>query len=484
MEVYTGIVSNGLRSLVYSDWSKSDRSPVRWMVSLYHAIQSCRYPYLCTMSASHKEILRLAIPNIISNVSIPLLSTVDTILMGQLSALHLGAIGLGGMIFNFVYWNFGFLRMGTTGLTAQAYGAKQDSRVGVTLVRGALLAFLLALILWVTQGYLLDGASWFFAVSDAHDGLVAEYFTVRMYAAPATMLMYVLMGWFFGLQNAWIPMLITIAINIVNIIISYLLVYQYGMEIRGVALGTVIAQYVGLVLCIAVVLVRYRHYLQAVAWKAVTQFTEVINFFKVNSNLFIRTVCLTFVFAFFYRESSIAGALALAANVILLQFVNWMSYGIDGFAYAAESMVGKYEGARRADDLSKSIRLSFLWGLVLALIYAAVYFLFYDQLLHLFSGDEEVIAFAQLYKYWMVVFPILAFACYIWDGIFIGLLASRQMRDSMVIALVLFMAVYQINTADPLTGLWLSMIVFMVARGILLTLYYYFQRPSAMVSTR
>ena len=411
------------------------------------------------MSASHKEILKLAIPNIVSNISIPLLSTVDTILMGQLSALHLGAIGLGRMIFNFVYWNFGFLRMGTTGITAQAYGAQNEYKLGVTLVRGMLLALLLATIIFVTQDWLLQAASWFFAVQDSHAPLIAEYFTTRMWAAPATMMMYVLMGWFFGLQNAIYPMIITIVINIVNIIVSYLLVHQYGMDIRGVALGTVIAQYTGVLLCFIAVAYKYRRYLHSEIIKAASKFSELVDFFKVNSNLFIRTVCLTFVFAYFYRESSIAGALALAANAILLQFVNWMSYGIDGFAYAAESMVGKYKGASDNFNLKRSVKLSFLWGLVLAVLYSLVYFMYYDGLLHLFSSDGNVIAFALRYKLWMVIFPVIAFACYIWDGVFIVLLAIREMRDSMIAALVTFLGLYHlVDTVDPLQGLWLSLI--------------------------
>lgn len=423
--------------------------------------------------ATHKEILKLAIPNIVSNISIPLLSTVDTILMGQLSALHLGAIGLGGMIFNFVYWNFGFLRMGTTGLTAQAYGAQDDYKLGVTLVRGMLLALLLAITIFLTQGWLLEAASWFFAVQDTHAPLIAEYFTMRMWAAPATMLMYVMMGWFFGLQNAIYPMIITIIINIVNIVVSYLLVHQYSMDIRGVALGTVIAQYTGVLLCFAAVAFKYRQYLQLELIKAASKFSELVDFFKVNSNLFIRTVCLTFVFAYFYRESSIAGALALAANAILLQFVNWMSYGIDGFAYAAESMVGKYKGANDSLNLSRSVKLSFLWGLMLAVVYAAFYFLFYSQVLHMFSSDNDVIAFALRYKVWMVVFPVIAFACYIWDGVFIGLLASREMRDSMIVAVIVFLGLYHIvETEDPLQSLWLAMFSFLIVRGVLLTYYW------------
>ena len=199
----------------------------------------------------------------------------------------------------------------------------------------------------------------------------------------------------------------------------------------------------------------------------------MVDFFKVNSNLFIRTVCLTFVFAYFYRESSIAGALALASNAILLQFVNWMSYGIDGFAYAAESMVGKYAGAKDDSNLIRSVKLSFLWGLILAVLYAAFYYIFYDQLLHLFSSDNDVFAFALQYKSWMVFFPIIAFACYIWDGIFIGLLAIREMRDSMIVALIVFLSLYHlVETADPLQGLWLAMFSFLIVRGLLLTLYW------------
>ena len=423
--------------------------------------------------ASHKEILNLAIPNIVSNISIPLLSTVDTILMGQLSALHLGAIGLGGMIFNFVYWNFGFLRMGTTGLTAQAYGAQDDYKLGVTLVRGMLLALLLAVTIFLTQGWLLQAASWFFSVQDAHAPLIAEYFTTRMWAAPATMMMYVLMGWFFGLQNAIYPMIITIIINIVNIIVSYMLVHHYGMDIRGVALGTVIAQYTGVLLCFVAVAYKYRQYLSSELIKAASKVSELIDFFKVNSNLFIRTVCLTFVFAYFYRESSIAGALALAANAILLQFVNWMSYGIDGFAYAAESMVGKYKGAGDRFNLSRSVKLSFLWGLILAIAYSLVYFMYYDGLLHLFSSDSDVIDFALRYKTWMVVFPVIAFACYIWDGVFIGLLASKEMRDSMILAVIVFLGLYHfVKLGDPLQGLWLAMFSFLIMRGVLLTYYW------------
>ena len=423
--------------------------------------------------ASHKEILSLSIPNIISNVSIPLLSTVDTILMGQLSALHLGAIGLGGMIFNFVYWNFGFLRMGTTGITAQAYGANDNHNVGTTLIRGLLLAFCLSIGIIILQQYLFDASVLFFHIEDSHYPLIYEYYSTRMYAAPATLMMYVMMGWFFGLQNSIYPMIITICINIINIILSYTLVHQYGLEMYGVAMGTVIAQYCGLLMCLIFILYKYQSYIHSHIIISAGKFSALLSFFKVNRDLFIRTVCLTFVFAYFYRESTSAGALALAANVILLQFVNWMSYGIDGFAFAAESMVGKYSGAQDQPNLKKSIILSFFWGFILSLIFSLSYLVFYNELLHIFSENTDVINYAIKYKWWMVSFPLIAFACYIWDGVFIGLLASKQMRNSMIISLVIFWGIYHnIHFEDPLASLWLALMSFLIARAVLLTWEY------------
>ena len=302
----------------------------------------------------NKEILRLAIPNILSNISVPLLSTVDTILMGHLSASHLGAVGIGSMIFNFIYWNFGFLRMGTTGMTAQAYGAENKMEISNTLGRACALGLVLAVIILLFQIPIGELSYYLLNVTDNQYALVREYFLIRILAAPATLILYSVLGWFFGMQNAIYPMLLTIFINVINIAVSAYLVLGLGMEVSGVAWGTVIAQYGGLFLAALMLRHKYKVYLDGFKQKNILRFNKLLRFLRINGDIFIRTICLTFAFGFFYSQSSNLGELALAANVILLQLLNWMSYGIDGFAFASESLVGKYVGAKRSQHDKES----------------------------------------------------------------------------------------------------------------------------------
>jgi len=421
----------------------------------------------------NKEILRLAIPNILSNVSVPLLSTVDTILMGGLSSIHLAAIGLGSMIFNIVYWNFGFLRMGTTGITAQSFGAKKDDEIWLSFMRAALLAIVLAMILLILKSPLFQASSFAMFVSDATEPLVREYYSIRIWAAPATLLLMVIMGWLFGMQNAIYPLILTIVINIVNIILSYYLVKVQGMDVRGVALGTVVAQYVGVIVGIILILKRYSNY---VNWSLVNRLKKLSvysRFMKVNFDLFLRTICLTFAFGFFYSQSSKISDAILAVNVVLMQFVNWMSYGIDGFAYATESLVGKYKGAKNIDALKISIKQSFLWGGVVSLLYAGSYYIFGIQLFGLFSNDDSLINLGSELLFFTCLFPILAFASYIWDGIFVGLTATNSMRNAMVLALAVFLGLfYALPVQQNGSHIWIAISVFMVARAGFQYLYY------------
>jgi len=387
----------------------------------------------------NKEILRLAIPNIISNISVPLLSTVDTALMGRLSELHLGAVGIGAMIFNFIYWNFGFLRMGTTGITAQAYGRKDSAEMMHTLSRASIVAF-------------------------------------------------AILGWFFGMQNAIIPLVLTVLINGVNIICSFILVKQYNMGVAGVAWGTVIAQYVGCVAALVLFAVKYKYLLSWFSIKESLLWNRLTNYLKVNRDIFLRTICLTLVFAFFYSQSSKSGEIVLAINVVLLQFVNWMSYGIDGFAYASESLVGKYKGATEKEAIEKStgkntskergallkvIKLSFLWGMSLSVLYALIYWFFGDLLLQIFTNQVEILETAKDYLLWMVLFPLVSSACYIWDGVFIGLTASKAMMQTMVVAVIIFfVSFYLLFPQFNNHGLWAAMIIFMLGRGLIQWAYY------------
>ena len=420
----------------------------------------------------NREILRLAIPNILSNISVPLLSTVDTVLMGQVSASHLGAIGLGGMIFNFLYWNFGFLRMGTTGMTAQAFGAEDQNEMSSLLYRVCLVATGLSLLIILFSGplgaLLLDALQ----VQPSQRGLVMEYYQIRIYDAPATLLLYGLLGWFFGMQDAVSPLMITVIVNLTNILLSVYLVQSLDLGIYGAALGTVVAQYFGVGLAFLLILWRYRHRLTFIKDKVFAS-QKLVSFFKINFDIFLRTLCLSTAFFFFYSQSSVNGETVLAVNVIIQQFLNWMSYGIDGFAYAAESLVGKSIGAKNLTKTHSMIKRVLLWGLILATFYSGIYAIWYEELVTVFNSSQELLILAKDYYWWAIAFPILGFACYIWDGIFVGLTASKSMRNTMFVSLLLYLATYYISRSiiGP-HAIWFALAIFLGSRGVLMTLLY------------
>lgn len=414
----------------------------------------------------HREILRLAVPNILSNISVPLLSTFDTALMGRLSADHLGAVGLGGMIFNFLYWNFGFLRMGSTGLTAQAYGRQDRTGMANTLGRAIVVGWVLAALLLLGQWPLLAASQYLLEVAPDQQPLVADYFQVRILAAPAALGLYALLGWFFGMQNAFFPLILTLVINFANIGLSVYFVRELDWGIRGVAWGTCLAQYIGLFTGMGLLLYRYGWVRQRLRLKMILLWSELRAFLSLNGDIFVRTLCLTLAFAFFYRESADEGELVLAANVILLQYLNWMSYGVDGFAFAAESLVGKYAGAGNPERLARAIRLSFVWGMGLAVLYTLVYGGAGTWLLRVFTDQADVLAAARPFLWWLIIFPLLATPCYIWDGIYIGLTAARAMRNTMLLAFGGFLLFYYgLGRRWDNHGLWASLLAFMVLRG-------------------
>ena len=421
----------------------------------------------------NNEIIRLSVPNILSNISVPLLSTVDTILMGSLSSVHLAAVGLGSFLFNVIYWNFGFLRMGTTGMTAQGFGAKDNDEVWLSLMRAGVLSLLVAVLLLIFQNPIYELAKSALMVSSDNDPLVLAYFNVRIWAAPAGLMLMVIMGWLFGMQNAIYPLLLTVVINIVNICLSYYLVKIAEMDVVGVALGTVIAQYVGLLFGIVLILLKYKPYINWSLIKELNTLSAYRRFLKVNFDLFLRTLCLTFSFGFFYRQSSKLGDTVLAVNVVLMQFVNWMSYGIDGFAYATESLVGKYKGANKLTALKTVIHQSFLWGGLVSLIYAATYYIFGIQLFGIFSDDAALLHVGEDLLFFMSIFPILAFASYIWDGIFVGLTATTSMRNAMILALIVYIvSFYLIPHSANGSNIWIALSIFMVARALFQWIYY------------
>jgi len=421
----------------------------------------------------NKEILRLAIPNIISNISVPLLSTVDTALMGRMSELHIGAVGVGAMIFNFVYWNFGFLRMGTTGITAQAFGKGSNSEMAQTLGRALMVAFILAALVLVLQFPLAQMSYFLMNISDLQLGMVSEYFNIRIWAAPATLGLYAIMGWFFGMQNVIYPLVLTVFINVVNIVCSIFFIKVWGMEVDGVAYGTLIAQYAGIALAAVLWFFKYGYLAKEITLKAINQVDKLKSFLTINRDIFIRTFCLTFAFGFFYSQSSVAGETMLAVNVILLQFLNWMSYGVDGFAFASESLVGKYAGAKDKFNLNKAINYSFFWGMGMAVMISLAYWVFGVQLIGVFTDKPELIEQTVPFLFWMILFPIISTPSYIWDGVYIGLTASVAMRNTMILALLVYLLThYLLYEQFGNNGLWMALLIFMAARGLFQLVYY------------
>jgi len=421
----------------------------------------------------NRQILRLAIPNIISNLSVPLLSAVDTILMGHLSSAHLAALGLASMMFVFLYGNFGFLRMGTTGITAQAYGKEDAKLMANTLSRAILIAIMIALVLILSQSFILTTASYLMNVEESYAHMVTTYFDIRIYTAPAVFLQYAMMGWFFGVQNAIYPLIITVFINIVNIVLSYYFVNVLQMGIEGAAYGTLIAQYSGVILGFIMIL-KYKGILKNITYHDSVQKSHLLSFLNVNKDIFIRTTALTFVLAFFYSQSAKEGEETLSIMILLLQFLIWMSFAVDGFANAAESLVGKYYGAKDWVHFRKAVRYSFYWGGGFALFFSLVYHFGGRSILTLYTNQTELIEQAMPYMFLVTLMPLLSFAAFIWDGVFIGMTASKSMRNAVILSMVLFLAVFYLNKDYNYTwALWSSFILFFVFRGGIQTWMFY-----------
>lgn len=420
----------------------------------------------------NKQILRLAIPNIISNLSVPLLGIVDTAVIGHLNEIYyLGALAVGSTIFNFIFWGFGFLRMGTTGLTAQAYGANDKvSLIGI-LYRVQFMAIIISVILIALQTIILDVSFKLIESSMEVELYARTYYKIRIYAAPATLALYGLNGWFLGMQNARIPMYLTILLNFLNILLNLYFVVVLDLNVTGVAYGTLISSYITLLAGFGFLLYHYKDYLIRVSKELLLQLSAYKKLFEVNADIFIRTVCLIFSFTFFTAVSSSFGDLTLAANTILLQFWMIASYGIDGFAYSAESLVGKYIGAGDSDSLKKAVKYTMIWGISLGLLGSLIYLLFNNQMLNIFTDKEQVIITAKSFIIWTILAPVVSSVCYVWDGVFIGATSTASMRNSMLIATILvFLPTYYLGRLiNAEHAIWAALLLFMISRGLVLT---------------
>ncbi len=420
-----------------------------------------------------RHILRIAIPSIVSNITVPLLGLVDVAITGHLgSAAYIGAIAVGGMLFNVIYWLFAFLRMGTSGLTSQALGRRRPAQC-VSLLRKSLtvaLAIAAALILFQVPVREL-GLIIMQPTGDVRSFTIT-YFSICIWGAPASLGLFALNGWFIGMQNSRSPMAVAIAQNVINIVVSLCLVFFFGMKVEGVAAGTLVAQWSGFLLAALLC----RKYYGKMLRRHARERGEGISagaLFRINRDIFLRTLCLVSVLMFFTAAGSRQGEVILAVNTLLMQLYLLVSYVMDGFANAAEAMSGKYWGARDMDAFHHTVRHCFLWGVVCAVAFTLLYIIGGQPFLRLLTDEVYVVGASQTYIGWAWLVPVCSLAAFIWDGVFVGITAARQMLTSSFLAAVIFFAVYAV-AVGPMGnhGLWLAFICYMLTRGIVQTLQY------------
>ena len=417
----------------------------------------------------NKKILQLAIPSIVSNITVPLLGLIDVAIVGHLgSAAYIGAIAVGGMLFNIIYWLFGFLRMGTSGMTSQAFGQRDLKEVTRVLLRAVGVGLFIALCLLLLQYPIRKIAFLLIDATPEVRELATVYFNICVWGAPAVLGLYGFAGWFIGMQNSRFPMFIAITQNVVNIVASLSFVYLLDMKIEGVALGTLIAQYAGFFMASLLWLRYYGRLKIAFRWREIIGKTAMKRFFQVNSDIFFRTLCLVAVTTFFTSTGARQGDVVLAVNTLLMQLFTLFSYIMDGFAYAGEAMTGRYVVARNNTGLQRMIRLLFRWGWGLSLSFTILYMIGGQDFLGLLTNDTTVINAAGSYCYWVLAIPLAGFAAFLWDGILIGATATRLMLYSMLVASGMFFLIYYIFYA--LMGnhaLWMAFLIYLSLRGIM-----------------
>lgn len=421
----------------------------------------------------NKKILQLALPSIISNITVPLLGLIDVAIVGHLgSAAYIGAIAIGGMLFNIIYWNFGFLRMGTSGLTSQAYGRRDLNEVMRVLIRAVGVGIIISFIILFVQYPIERIAFYLLDTSPDVEKYAALYFRICIWGAPAVLSLYGFKGWFIGMQNSRFPMFIAIAVNCVNIVCSLTFVFVFGMKVEGVALGTLIAQYSGLLMAILLWLRYYSKLRVRVRLFESLQIKSMRRFFLVNSDIFFRTLCLVAVTTFFTSTGATRGDVILAVNTLLMQLFTLFSYIMDGFAYAGEALAGRYIGAQNRFLLKKMVRLLFVWGILLSSFFTIMYGIGGKDFLRLLTNEVQVINASETYYYWVLAVPLLGFGAFLWDGIFIGATATRQMLYAMLIASgSFFLLYYMLQARMGNHALWFAFLVYLSLRGLVQTIW-------------
>ena len=415
-----------------------------------------------------RQVWRIAAPMMLSNVSVPLLGMVDTGVVGHLeSAVYLGAVAVGATIFGFIYTGFNFLRMGTTGIAAQRFGANDHDGLRVSLGQAVIVALLIAFALIALQTPIAQLAMNLVGAEPEIEKFARDYFSIRIWSAPGTLVNYVMIGWFIGLQNARVPLYIFLTINITNVILDLVFVLGLGMKVDGVALASVIAEYTAVLVALFFAARELRK--REGHWPI----ARLINvraysaFFSVNANLFIRTMALTFTFFFVTAQGARLGGLVLAANAVLMNIQLLTSMALDGLAHAAEALVGKAVGEKNREALERSVRLALKWSLIFAAGFCVFYYLAGPSIIRLLTDLPEVRATAMTYLPWLIISPAISVWSFLYDGVYVGATRAREMRNIMLIStfLVFLPAWYALQSLGN-HGLWLAFLLFLASRGI------------------
>ena len=417
----------------------------------------------------NKSILKIALPSILTNVTVPLLGLVDTAIVGHFgSAAYIGAIALGTTLMSMAYWGFGFLRMSTGGLTAQAVGEGSRERCFAILTRSLTWALLIAAILLLLQVPLLNAVLYFAEGTKEVQALAATYFRILIWGAPAVLCLSSINGWFIGMQNATFPLLIAVVQNLMNILLSCIFVFGLGWSIKGVALGTLIAQYIGLLLALSLIL-RFRPLPKTKDLRTALGKSSLLDttFLRMNRDIFLRTLCLLAVTSYFTFVGTRQGDLILASNALLMQFFLLFSYFMDGFAYAGEALCGKAFGANNRDAFRNITRRLFVWGGSMALMTAMVYYCLGTPILELLTDTPEVVRCATEYLPLVALIPLVSYPAFLFDGIFIGMSFTSGMLRALIVATVIFFALHLLTSQLwGNTALWVAFLAYLGTRGI------------------
>lgn len=391
----------------------------------------------------NKRILQLAVPSILANITIPLVGVVDTAIVGHISdASAIGGIAIGTMLFDLLYWNFGFLRVGTSGMTAQAFGRGDRKECTRLLTQSLGIVGIATVAIWVLQWLFVTAVLACVPCSPEVASFAREYFFVRIWAAPATLSLLAMKGWFIGMQDTVSPMAVDILVNVVNMVVSYVLAVHTPLGPIGVAYGTLVAQYSGLVLAVMILWLKYHLQSTRAELRAALRWDRMRRLMQLNGNLFIRSLCFMVVYVGFTSLASKYGDTELAVSAILMKLFMLFSYFVDGFAFAGEALVGRYIGERAPQMTRRAVRLLFNWSLGVGLIFTAVYALWGDDCIRLITTDMMVIDGARPYMAWLIAMPIVSTLAFMWDGVYVGATAGIQIRNSMIWAAVAFVGAY------------------------------------------